>query len=72
MKLITITTWNNRLYKEYAHRFEATYNWSWPYTVYNEDDINIPISGVWLVNNVNNVPSLTMRRKIYFPQLKKW
>ena len=38
MKLITITTWNNRLYKEYAHRFEATYNWSWPYTVYNEDD----------------------------------
>ena len=38
MKLLTITTWNNKLYKEYAHRFEATYNWSWPYTVYNEDD----------------------------------
>tara|TARA_A100001015_G_scaffold235362_1_gene267139 strand:- start:1626 stop:2120 length:495 start_codon:yes stop_codon:yes gene_type:complete len=38
MKLITVTTWNNKLYKEYAHRFEATYNWSWPYTVYNEDD----------------------------------
>ena len=38
MKLITITTWNNKLYKEYAHRFESTYNWSWPYTVYNEDD----------------------------------
>ena len=38
MKLLTITTWNNKLYKEFAHRFEATYNWSWPYTVYNEDD----------------------------------
>jgi len=38
MKLLTITTWNNKLYKEYAHRFEATYNWTWPYTVYNEDD----------------------------------
>ena len=38
MKLLTITTWNNKLYKEYAHRFKATYNWSWPYTVYNEDD----------------------------------
>ena len=38
MKLITVTTWNNKLFKEYAHRFEATYNWSWPYTVYNEDD----------------------------------
>ena len=29
MKLITITTQNNKLYKEYAHRFESTYNWSW-------------------------------------------
>ena len=38
MKLLTITTWNNKLYKEYAHRFENTYNLSWPYTVYNEDD----------------------------------
>jgi hypothetical protein len=38
MKLLTVTTWNNKLYKEYAHRFEKTYNLSWPYTVYNEDD----------------------------------
>ena len=39
MKLLTITTWNNKLYKDYAHRFEATYNWSLRYyTVYNEDD----------------------------------
>ena len=28
----------NKLYKEYAHRFEKTYNWDFPYTVYNEDD----------------------------------
>jgi len=38
MKLITVTTWNNKLFDEYAHKFKATYNWSWPYTVYNEDD----------------------------------
>jgi len=38
MKLLTITTWNDKLYKEFAHRFEATYNWSWPYTVFNEDE----------------------------------
>ena len=38
MKLLTITTWNNKLYREYAHKFESTYNWEWPYTVYNEDD----------------------------------
>ena len=36
--LLKITTYNNKLYKEYAHRFESTYNWDFPYTVYNEDD----------------------------------
>ena len=38
MKLLSVTTYNNKLYKEYAHRFESTYNWDFPYTVYNEDD----------------------------------
>ena len=38
MKLLSVTTYNNKLYKEYAHRFESTYNWEFPYTVYNEDD----------------------------------
>ena len=38
MKIIAVTTYNNKLYKEYAHRFEKTYNWDFPYTVYNEDD----------------------------------
>ena len=38
MKILVVTTYNNKLYKEYAHRFESTYNWDFPYTVYNEDD----------------------------------
>ena len=38
MKILAVTTYNNKLYKEYAHRFEKTYNWDFPYTVYNEDD----------------------------------
>ena len=38
MKILAVTTYNNKLYKEYAHRFENTYNWDFPYTVYNEDD----------------------------------
>ena len=38
MKLLAVTTYNNRLYKEYGSRFESTYNWDFPYTVYNEDD----------------------------------
>ena len=35
---ISVTTYNNKLYKEYGSRFESTYNWDFPYTVYNEDD----------------------------------
>ena len=38
MKILAVTTYNNKLYKEYAHRFENTYNWDFTYTVYNEDD----------------------------------
>tara|TARA_B100001564_G_C20572336_1_gene638970 strand:- start:221 stop:937 length:717 start_codon:yes stop_codon:yes gene_type:complete len=38
MKILAVTTYNNKLHKEYAHRFEKTYNWDFPYTVYNEDD----------------------------------
>ena len=32
MKILAVTTYNNKLYKEYAHRFESTYNWEFPYT----------------------------------------
>ena len=38
MKIKTVTTWNNKLYKEYAHRFKETYNWPFPLKVYNEDE----------------------------------
>ncbi len=38
MKIKTVTTWNNKLYEEYAHRFKETYNWSFPLKVYNEDE----------------------------------
>ena len=37
MKVLLVTTWNNRLYQEYGHRFQSTYNWEFPYVVYNED-----------------------------------
>jgi len=38
LKIKTVTTWNNKLYEEYAHRFKETYNWSFPLKVYNEDE----------------------------------
>ena len=38
MKIQVITSWNNKLYKEYAHRFKETYNWPFDLIVYNEDD----------------------------------
>ena len=38
MKILVVTTWNNKLYTDYAHRFEKTYNWPFDLKVYNEDE----------------------------------
>ena len=38
MKIQVVTSWNNKLFKEYAHRFQSTYNWPFDLIVYNEDD----------------------------------
>jgi len=37
MKIKVISTWNNKLFKEYAHRFLKTYNWPFELKIYNED-----------------------------------
>ena len=37
MKIKVITTWNNKLYKEYAYHFMKTYNWPFELKIYNED-----------------------------------
>ena len=37
MKIKTITSYNNKLYEAYAHRFKETYNWPFELKVYNED-----------------------------------
>ena len=38
MKIQVVTSWNNKLYKEYAHRFKETYQWPFDLVVYNEDE----------------------------------
>jgi len=38
MNIKVITTYNNKLYKEYAYRFKQTYNWKFDLIVYNEDE----------------------------------
>ena len=56
MKIQTITSWNNKLFKEYAHRFQATYNWPFDLIVYNEDDDmfdNIPNLKKFINRNKN-------------------
>ena len=37
MKIKVVSTWNNKLFKEYAHRFQSTYNWPFELETYNED-----------------------------------
>ena len=38
MKIKVVSTWNNNLFKKYAHRFQKTYNWPFELEIYNEDD----------------------------------
>ena len=38
LNIKVITTYNNKLYKEYAHRFKETYNWPFRLKIYNEDE----------------------------------
>lgn len=38
MNIKVVTTYNNKLYNEYAHRFFSTYNWPFDVVKYNEDD----------------------------------
>jgi len=38
MKIKVITTWNDKLFREYAFRFQKTYNWPFELKVYSEDD----------------------------------
>ena len=47
MKIKVVTTYNNKLLKEYAHRFKETYNWPFELKVYNED-----------INMYDNIPGL--------------
>lgn len=48
MNIRVVTSWNNKLYEKYAHIFEETYNWNFPYEVYNEDvDMYEKIPGLY-------------------------
>ena len=38
MKIKVVSTWNNKLFKEYAHRFQYNYNWPFELEIYNEDE----------------------------------
>jgi len=38
MKILVVTTYNNKLFEEYAHRFKKTYNWPFDLKIHNEDE----------------------------------
>jgi len=41
MKILVITSFNEKLYNEYAHRFLKTYNWPFDLKIYSENKFNI-------------------------------
>ena len=51
-----ITTYNNKLYKEYAHRFKETYNWPFELIVYNEDEEILPDLKAFVERNKDRQP----------------
>jgi hypothetical protein len=38
MKILIVTTYNNKLLEEYAYRFKKTYNWPFDLKIHNEDE----------------------------------
>ena len=56
LKIKVITTYNNKLHKEYAHRFEETYNWPFELVVYNEDVHTLPDLKAFVERNKHRQP----------------
>ena len=66
MKIKVITTWNNKLFEAYAHRFQSTYNWPFELIVHNEDDgmlENIPDLKKFIDRNKHRQPQSDFRKK---------
>ena len=63
MKIKTITTWNNKLFEAYAHRFQETYNWPFELIVYNEDDEILPDLKAFVERNKHRQPISDFRKK---------
>ena len=40
-KILVITSFNKKLYEEYAHRFVESYNWPYDLKIYTEELFNI-------------------------------
>jgi len=63
LKIKVITTWNNKLFEEYAHRFQETYNWPFELIVYNEDDEILPDLKKFIERNKHRQPKSDYRKK---------
>jgi len=63
LKIKVITTWNNNLYKAYAHRFRKTYNWPFEVIVYNEDESILPDLKEFVERNEHRQPISDFREK---------
>ena len=63
LKIKVITTWNNKLFEEYAHRFQETYNWPFELIVYNEDDEILPDLKKFIERNKHRQPISDYRKK---------
>ena len=63
LNIKVITTYNNKLFKEYAHRFKETYNWPFELIVYNEDENILPDLNNFVQRNKHKQPYSDYRVK---------
>ena len=75
MKIALVTTFNEKLYNYYAHRFMSTYNWPFPLYVYHEGWVPDQIfpNTNWCDTNLCN-PELKEFKEIpnSISQIVKW
>ena len=57
MNIKTVTTFNNKLYNDYAHRFIQTYNWPFDLIVYSEDNVQ-NLESIQHNNTFTDIPSV--------------
>ena len=63
MRVLVITSFNEKLYNEYAHRFLKTYNWPFDLKIYSEKKFNIAYKDFKIIELGQDSKNFVQRNK---------